>query len=372
MARIRTIKPDFFADEDIATLPPEARLLFVGTWLFADDEGLVRWNAAYLASQVFPYDLEGDPGLIERVRGWMTLLERGGFVLPYTATNRQRYGWIVKFGRHQKVNRPTPSKLPVPPLNDPRTALAYADRDSWTCARCSEEITLRPDSLSESLSEPLTVALQRIVRRDAGGTDYPTNVVLLHPRCSIANEVVEIGPEALIAAAHSAAGVVSLTLTESSVSHSVSHSRLEVEVEVEVEKEQPPPASQEGVLGEEVPAAEAPGTAVALFGAPAPRPKRSVGTRLDLSWKPTPDTMAWSMDQARQVGLDITREWAKFQDYWQAKAGAGGRKVDWDATWRNWIRKAVEYSPQRKAPFPHMGTTSRKIANTQALKELFR
>lgn len=41
------------------------------------------------------------------------------------------------------------------------------------------------------------------------------------------------------------------------------------------------------------------------------------------------------------------RELAKFRDYWAAKSGAGGVKLDWDATWRNWIRKAGEYAESR-------------------------
>lgn len=38
----------------------------------------------------------------------------------------------------------------------------------------------------------------------------------------------------------------------------------------------------------------------------------------------------------------LTAEHRKFCDYWAAKSGAGATKVDWDATWRNWIRTAVE------------------------------
>ena len=39
MARIRTIKPEFWTDEKVVTLPFEARLLFIGMWNFCDDEG---------------------------------------------------------------------------------------------------------------------------------------------------------------------------------------------------------------------------------------------------------------------------------------------------------------------------------------------
>ena len=39
MARIRTIKPDFFTSEDIVGLTPEARLLYIALWCEADREG---------------------------------------------------------------------------------------------------------------------------------------------------------------------------------------------------------------------------------------------------------------------------------------------------------------------------------------------
>lgn len=47
-------------------------------------------------------------------------------------------------------------------------------------------------------------------------------------------------------------------------------------------------------------------------------------------------------DERRNVataeGLDPTRTLASFRDFWISKPGAGGRKLDWDATWRNWCR----------------------------------
>ena len=35
---------------------------------------------------------------------------------------------------------------------------------------------------------------------------------------------------------------------------------------------------------------------------------------------------------------DAEREFAKFTDYWRSASGAKARKLDWDATWRNWCR----------------------------------
>jgi uncharacterized protein YdaU (DUF1376 family) len=38
----------------------------------------------------------------------------------------------------------------------------------------------------------------------------------------------------------------------------------------------------------------------------------------------------------------------EFRDYWKSKAGGGGVKLDWDATFRNWLRRAAERRPHGK------------------------
>ena len=68
-----------------------------------------------------------------------------------------------------------------------------------------------------------------------------------------------------------------------------------------------------------------------------------------------------------------TREWFRnqhdvFTDYWNAKTGQDATKRDWDATWRNWIRRAALDIPHTKA---HNGTLSgvdAKAAGWQAMK----
>lgn len=40
-------------------------------------------------------------------------------------------------------------------------------------------------------------------------------------------------------------------------------------------------------------------------------------------------------------------EWSRFIDHWRAQPGAKGRKADWAATWRNWVRRAPELAPSK-------------------------
>lgn len=75
---------------------------------------------------------------------------------------------------------------------------------------------------------------------------------------------------------------------------------------------------------------------------PAPTNKesgaRKRGTRLPENWLPSPLTRQAMAKEFPSV--DLKMEHDKFTDYWAAKAGKDGTKLDWDATWRNWIRNS--------------------------------
>jgi len=64
---------------------------------------------------------------------------------------------------------------------------------------------------------------------------------------------------------------------------------------------------------------------------------------LPADWAPDADLADWTRQNAPNV--DAKRELSKFRDFWAAKPGKDGRKLDWPATWRNWIRRAAESSP---------------------------
>ena len=71
---------------------------------------------------------------------------------------------------------------------------------------------------------------------------------------------------------------------------------------------------------------------------------RARGTRLDRAWVPDPAfhrKSGWTDAEAAEV-LE------EFRDYWCAKPGAVACKLDWQATWRNWLRK--EARSRRRGP----------------------
>lgn len=83
-------------------------------------------------------------------------------------------------------------------------------------------------------------------------------------------------------------------------------------------------------------------------GGQAPKPKK--GHRLPEGWMPDPDVI----DAMRQEnpGVDLQREHAKFSDHWAAASGANASKRDWNAAWRNWIRRAADSYPARQQTRP--------------------
>jgi len=78
----------------------------------------------------------------------------------------------------------------------------------------------------------------------------------------------------------------------------------------------------------------------------------SRGTRLPDAWHPEePD---WSKAIAVLGCLTaVDAELDRFRDYWRAVPGAKGRKSDWPATWRNWVRRASENSSRKAHERPH-------------------
>lgn len=104
MARIRTIKPEFFTSEDIVSLSPLARLLYIALWCEADREGRLAWKPKTFRMRYLPADECSIEELCDEIvkAGLVSLYGDGFAVIP-------------KFGLHQHLNpREAASTLPSP------------------------------------------------------------------------------------------------------------------------------------------------------------------------------------------------------------------------------------------------------------------
>lgn len=107
MARIRTVKPEFWTDEKVVECSIPARLLFIGLFNFANDMGCLERSPKRLKMQIFPADMIDCEPLIGE------LITHG--LLTEYSVNDVSYLQIKGFLKHQKINRPSASKIPLPP-----------------------------------------------------------------------------------------------------------------------------------------------------------------------------------------------------------------------------------------------------------------
>lgn len=113
--RIRTIKPELWHDQDLQLLPIPCRLLFIGLISNADDEGRLEGHVGLIRSRVFPAD---DDVSNRKVEGWLNTLDQHDFIGLYQVEGRP-YIEIVNWQKHQKVDKPNPSDLPLRNGNHP-------------------------------------------------------------------------------------------------------------------------------------------------------------------------------------------------------------------------------------------------------------
>lgn len=121
LARIRTIKPDFFTSLTIADLSLPARLTFIGLWTTVDDDGRAVDDSRLVKAAVWPLD---DRTVVDVASDLdeLAMVERPdgarGLIIRYEIGGR-RYLCIRNWREHQRIDKPTKSKLPAPPDTAP-------------------------------------------------------------------------------------------------------------------------------------------------------------------------------------------------------------------------------------------------------------
>lgn len=106
MARIRTIKPEFWLHEELSSVSETAALLAIALLNYADDEGYFRANPSLIKAACFPLretSVSVPVALLE--------LSRIGYVEVGEGSGGKAIGRIVNFDRHQRVSKPSKSTL---------------------------------------------------------------------------------------------------------------------------------------------------------------------------------------------------------------------------------------------------------------------
>jgi hypothetical protein len=106
MARIRTIKPEFWKHEDLSALPEPTHMLAAALLNYSDDEGYFNANPGLIKAECSPLR---EPSV--SIQESLNRLENIGYLRFGCGSDGKRYGRIVTFADHQVVNRPSPSKI---------------------------------------------------------------------------------------------------------------------------------------------------------------------------------------------------------------------------------------------------------------------
>lgn len=224
MARIRTLKPEYFRSLSLAQCSRDARLTFAGLWCEADDHGRGKADPRLLKGAIWSLDDDVTPAEVD---SHLARLEETGHIWLYLVEG-ERYFEIVAWERHQ--------------------APAYRRG--------------------------------RAVYPDATGT------IPHDPACKevqdATDDVLELGTGKGTGKGRRAANGAS-----------------------------PPPKLR--------------------------------GTRIPLPYTLSDADLEWyERTFPSRNGTWLNAETEKFVDYWRAKSGANATKLDWPATWRNWLRRASE------------------------------
>lgn len=134
MARIRSVKPEFWTDRKLARLSRDARLLYISLWNQADEWSRVQGDLRYVKGHCLPYE---DDLSIEDVGDLLNELVEGGRVEIYEVDG-DPYLFLPKLASHQRLEpTKTPSRLPAPTLT---CGSAETADNAGSCADESEKI----------------------------------------------------------------------------------------------------------------------------------------------------------------------------------------------------------------------------------------
>lgn len=135
MARIRTLKPEYWTDEKMSLLDPLTRLVFLGLVSMADDAGRLIDNVKLLDGMLFPNTDDSS-------RDSLDTLARISRITRYVTSSGQSVIQIVNWSKHQKVDHQSKFVLPGPeeavvvqprvpaPVNPPLARSSRKSRES--------------------------------------------------------------------------------------------------------------------------------------------------------------------------------------------------------------------------------------------------
>lgn len=156
MARIRTIKPEFFRHEGLQDLEIQypgkyPMLVYPGLWTLCDANGIFQWKPRQIKLDVLPFlnfDMEETLGI----------LVQGGFIVRYSVDGKE-YGMITTFREHQRLSGKEAGeageKYPKPPLKNTKEAFEQRAGSIGEATGKQSESTQKNDDFRDAVQETI-------------------------------------------------------------------------------------------------------------------------------------------------------------------------------------------------------------------------
>ena len=114
MARIRSVKPEMRRSLTVCSWPIPVRYTFVGLLGYLDDYGRGLDDTRLLKAELYPLD---DAMTSKKIANHLDTIEKNGPLCRYVVDG-QRYVHVVSWSEHQRVNRPSASRIPPCPIHE--------------------------------------------------------------------------------------------------------------------------------------------------------------------------------------------------------------------------------------------------------------
>lgn len=306
MARIRSIKPDFWTDTLIVQLPHVTRLLYIALWNVADDHGYLLDEPERIAMEVMPREPAGI------VDASVQLLAAAGRLEWFVDDDGRSYYRVAKWEDHQRVDHPAKSKifressrkLAIPLSARRAVAEKYGcqpgEVKDAACFYCGAPGSVHWWKLADGRPSGWVVfpglELDHLESEAAGGETSKENIVLACRACNRGKGKKHW-----------------LDFFSSQFFASPRETARSLAPEVEGKGK------------------ERKGT----------KPSSPKGSRLPADWRLSTEQIEWAI--GAQPSWDAEHALLigeGFRDYWTARPGKESYKLDWEATWRTWVRRS--------------------------------
>lgn len=112
MARMRSLKPEYWGDLKMARVSRDARLLYIALWNQADEWARCHGDIRWIKGHCLPYDDDLNLAAIDRLLNELAVIGR----IQRYVVDGEPFMFLPKLAKHQRLEpQKTPSRLPPPP-----------------------------------------------------------------------------------------------------------------------------------------------------------------------------------------------------------------------------------------------------------------